>query len=235
MYNGAPHTRELINCHTSYIPTSVLPKLPSMLYLYRNPEIKEELSDIFSRIEKEYENKDIYNAEALKALSYELFFLLARNIEKKEGVEVGSIFVEKTVSYIQKNYMEDISLSEQREPSLAELSRILGESERSIGEAMEAVAQPVSLYDSVYSDTGDDSTYIIDKLTENLNPSEELVESITLKEALKKLNDKEMNIINRRFFKGKTQMEIADEIGISQAQVSRLEKQAIDKLRKYMQ
>ena len=126
MYNGTPHTRQLINCSSSYIPTSVFPKLPSMLYLYRNPEIKEELSDIFSRIEKEYEKNDIYTAEALEALSYELFFLLARNIEKKEGVEVGSIFVEQTVSYIQKNYMEDISLSEMarlRSVSAEHLSR----------------------------------------------------------------------------------------------------------------
>ena len=77
--------------------------------------------------------------------------------------------------------------------------------------------------------------FVIDKLTNDSDTDGEWVESITLKEALKKLSSREMNIISRRFYKGKTQMEIADEIGISQAQVSRLEKGAIEKLRRYMQ
>ena len=76
--------------------------------------------------------------------------------------------------------------------------------------------------------------YVIDKLKADNDSDDEWVESISLKEALKKLNAREANIIARRFYKGKTQMEIADEIGISQAQVSRLEKGAIEKLRKYM-
>ena len=99
---------------------------------------------------------------------------------------------------------------------------------------MEAIATPVSLYESVYND-GEDSVYVIDKLTDGADVGDEWVESISLRDALKKLNEREMGIITRRFYKGKTQMEIAEEIGISQAQVSRLEKGAIDKLRRYMQ
>ena len=99
---------------------------------------------------------------------------------------------------------------------------------------MEAIVEPVSLYDSVYSDGGEDSTFVIDKLTMDGDSDDKWIESITLKEAIKKLSEREKGIISRRFFKGKTQMEIADEIGISQAQVSRLEKGAIEKLRKYM-
>ena len=76
--------------------------------------------------------------------------------------------------------------------------------------------------------------YVIDKLADDNESDENWVESISLKEAMKRLSDREKGIIERRFYKGRTQMEIASEIGISQAQVSRLEKGAIDKLRKYM-
>ena len=128
---------------------------------------------------------------------------------------------------------EEISLNKGREPTVSEIARILGESESDVGAAMEAIVEPMSLYDSVYSDGGEDSMYVIDKLTGDGESDDKWIESITLKEALKKLNSRERTIISRRFFKGRTQMEIADEIGISQAQVSRLEKVAIDKLRKY--
>ncbi|MBE6537710.1 MAG: sigma-70 family RNA polymerase sigma factor, partial [Ruminococcaceae bacterium] len=91
----------------------------------------------------------------------------------------------------------------------------------------------VSLYDSVYGE-GEDTMFVIDKLADDTQSDDILIENIALKEALKKLSEREKNIISRRYYNGKTQMEIADEIGISQAQVSRIEKAAIDKLRKYM-
>ena len=91
----------------------------------------------------------------------------------------------------------------------------------------------MSLYDSVFKD-GEDSVYVIDQLADESQSDEILVESIALKEALKKLNEREKGIISRRFYKGKTQMEIAEEIGISQAQVSRLEKSALKSMRKYV-
>ena len=99
---------------------------------------------------------------------------------------------------------------------------------------MEAIVEPISLFDSVYGD-GDDTMYVIDKLADESESDEIWVENISLKEAMKKLTPREFGIVERRFYKGRTQMEIAAEIGISQAQVSRLEKAAIDKLRKYMQ
>ena len=77
--------------------------------------------------------------------------------------------------------------------------------------------------------------FVIDKLADESESDESWVENLSLKEAMRRLSPREMNIIERRFYKGRTQMEIADEIGISQAQVSRLEKAAVDKLRKYMQ
>ena len=105
--------------------------------------------------------------------------------------------------------------------------------EKLVGEAMEAIVEPVSLFDSVYGE-GDDAMFVIDRIADEDENDDNWVESITLGEAMKKLTPKEKNIIEHRFYKGRTQMEIADEIGISQAQVSRLEKGAIEKLRRYM-
>lgn len=140
----------------------------------------------------------------------------------------------RDLAYRALQVKEAISRTEQREATIKEIAERLGESERAVGEAMEAIVEPVSLYESVYND-GEDSVYVIDKLTDGADNGDEWVESISLRDALKKLNEREMGIITRRFYKGKTQMEIAEEIGISQAQVSRLEKGAIDKLRRYMQ
>ena len=129
---------------------------------------------------------------------------------------------------------EEIARCEGREASLGEIAKRLEVKESAVAEAMEAIVEPISLFDSVFGE-GDDAVYVIDKLATDGDSDDVWVENIALKEALKKLNEREMNIISRRFYKGRTQMEIAEEIGISQAQVSRLEKGAIEKLRKYMQ
>ena len=129
---------------------------------------------------------------------------------------------------------EQIARTEQREATLAEIAAMLSTTEEAVGEAMEAIVEPVSLFDSVFGD-GEDAVYVIDKIADEDESDEAWVESISLKEALKKLSPRETGIIERRFYKGRTQMEIAAEIGISQAQVSRIEKGAIDKLRRYMQ
>ena len=139
----------------------------------------------------------------------------------------------RDLAYKALQIKELVSRTEAREATIKEIAENLGESEKAVGAAMEAIVEPVSLYESVYND-GEDSVYVIDKLADERNTSEDWVESISLKDAMKKLNERELGIITRRFYRGKTQMEIADEIGISQAQVSRLEKGAIDKLRKYM-
>ena len=129
---------------------------------------------------------------------------------------------------------EEISRMEQRDATVSEIATRLDVSEKTISEAIEAIAQPISLFDSVYGD-GEDSVFVIDKLADESQSDENWVENISLKEAMKKLSPREISIIDRRFYKGRTQMEIAAEIGISQAQVSRLEKAAIEKLRKYME
>ena len=140
----------------------------------------------------------------------------------------------RDLAYRALQVKEEISRTEQRDATLSEIARRLEVTERAVGEAMEAIVEPISIFDSVWGD-GDDAMYVIDKLKDESDSDEIWIENISLKEALKRLNERELNIIKRRFYKGKTQMEIAAEIGISQAQVSRLEKQAIDKLRKYME
>ena len=139
----------------------------------------------------------------------------------------------RDLAYRALQIKEQVSREEQREATLDEIAKRLDVSPRAVGEAMESVVEPISLFDSVYGD-GEDKMFIIDKLADDSDSEESWVESISLKEALKKLNERELGIIRLRYFKGKTQMEIASEIGISQAQVSRLEKAAIDKMRKYM-
>ena len=119
------------------------------------------------------------------------------------------------------------------EASLADVAKEIGEKETEISKALEAITEPVSLYEPIYNDAGD-SLFVLDQISDTSSDDDAWTEDIALREALKKLSDRERNIINLRFYSGKTQMEIADEIGISQAQVSRLEKGAINKIKKYM-
>lgn len=119
------------------------------------------------------------------------------------------------------------------EPTIEQIARELGEKPEAVAHAVEAIVEPMSLYDPIYNDGGD-SIYVMDQIKDTDNTDEAWLEDIALKEALKKLTSRERNIINMRFFNGKTQMEIAKEIGISQAQVSRLEKGALEQIRKQM-
>ncbi len=126
---------------------------------------------------------------------------------------------------------EELSKNMSRDPTVEEIAEKLGEPRESVARAMEAIVEPVSLYDSVFSD-GDDSIYVIDQISDNRSSDEVWLENIALREAMRKLSDRERTIINMRFYRGKTQMEIAEEIGISQAQVSRLEKGALGRIKK---
>lgn len=140
----------------------------------------------------------------------------------------------RDLAYRALQIKEDVMRTEAREATIPEIARALEVSERAVGEAMEAIVEPVSLFDSVYGDE-DDKMYVIDKLADEGEASDAWIENIALKEALGRLVGRERDIIRMRYFGSKTQMEIAAEIGISQAQVSRLEKSAIEKMRKWME
>ena len=112
-----------------------------------------------------------------------------------------------------------------------EISKALGIEKEEIAFCLDAIQDPISLQEPVYND-GSDSIYVMDQVKDNKNTDELWAENITIQEAMKKLNDREKLIVSKRFFDGRTQMEVADEIGISQAQVSRLEKSAIERIKK---
>jgi len=118
-----------------------------------------------------------------------------------------------------------------REPTLEEISRELGISIEEVSQALDAVCAPVSLYDPVYADGGDPLT-VMDQVRDTKNTEDGWMEHITLLNAFRGLNDREKQILSLRFYDGKTQMEVANTLGISQAQVSRLEKGAISAMRK---
>ena len=118
-----------------------------------------------------------------------------------------------------------------KEPTIEEIAKELNVSKEEISFCLDAIQDPVSLQEPVYND-GTDSVYIMDQVKDKKNTDEFWAENITMLEALKKLNEKEKMIISKRFFDGRTQMEVAEEIGISQAQVSRLEKSAINHMKR---
>lgn len=121
----------------------------------------------------------------------------------------------------------------QREPTVEQLSQALDIPREEIVFAMDAIMEPVSLYEPVYSDSGD-TVCVMDQISDGKNTDEKWVERIALKDAMKFLDERERHILSLRFFDGKTQMEVSTEVGISQAQVSRLEKGAINTIRKHL-
>ena len=118
-----------------------------------------------------------------------------------------------------------------KEPNVEEIAKELEVTKEDIAFSLDAIQDPVSLQEPVYND-GSESIYIMDQVKDSKNTDELWAEKITIKGAMEKLNEKERMIINKRFFDGRTQMEVAEEIGISQAQVSRLEKTAIQHIKR---
>ncbi|MCY1713205.1 RNA polymerase sporulation sigma factor SigG [Caproiciproducens galactitolivorans] len=125
---------------------------------------------------------------------------------------------------------EKMTAQNNREPTIDEIAKELELPREDIVLALESIAEPVSLYEPVFSDGGD-TIYVMDQVGDN-NDDSNWLDEIALKEAIRDLNNREKRILSMRFFQGKTQMEVASEIGISQAQVSRLEKAALDKIKK---
>ncbi len=121
-----------------------------------------------------------------------------------------------------------------REPSITEISQELNIGREEIIFALEAIQEPVSLFEPIYHDGGD-PIFVMDQIKDDKSLDDRWLEGIAIKEAINKLNEREQLILDLRFYRGKTQMEVADEIGISQAQVSRLEKAALGHLKKYIQ
>ena len=120
-----------------------------------------------------------------------------------------------------------------KEPTVAEIAKELNINREEVVFALDAIQDPISLFEPIYHDSGD-AIFVMDQVSDEKSEDESWLEGIALREALRKLNDREKHILTLRFFKGRTQMEVADEIGISQAQVSRLEKTALKHMRKHV-
>lgn len=131
--------------------------------------------------------------------------------------------------YAKENFINKNS----KEPTIEELAQMLCVPKEDVVFALDAIAEPVSLFEPVYHDGGE-AIYVMDQVRDSKNTDENWLRDIAVAEAMEHLADRERHILNLRFFQGKTQMEVADEIGISQAQVSRLEKNALSQMRKYV-
>ena len=139
----------------------------------------------------------------------------------------------RDLAYRALQVREELVGKMEREPTVEEIASRLGEKKEAVVHAMDAIVEPISLYEPVYNDNGD-ALYLMDQLSDSSDGDAAWLENILLRQAMSTLSEREQRIINLRFYRNKTQMEIAGEIGISQAQVSRLEKAALEKMRKQM-
>ena len=128
---------------------------------------------------------------------------------------------------------ESLMKRNQKEPTVMEIAEEIGIPKEDIVMALDAIQTPISLYEPVFSENGD-TLYVMDQISDKKNKEDNWVEDIALREAISRLPEREHHIIELRFFEGKTQMEVANEVGIPQAQVSRLEKNALKAMRSYL-
>ena len=139
----------------------------------------------------------------------------------------------RDIAYKALKAKEEFISKNSKEPTIDELAKMLELSKEEVVFALESIQDPISLHEPAYND-GTDTIFVMDQVKDTKNTDEQWLENIALSEAMKRLSDREKHIISLRFFSGRTQMEVAEEIGISQAQVSRLEKGALERMRKYI-
>ncbi len=139
----------------------------------------------------------------------------------------------RDVAYKALQVRDSLANKYSREPSVTEIANELNIPREEIVFALDAIQEPISLFEPIYHDGGD-PIFVMDQISDEKNLDGNWLEGIAIRDALRRLNDREKMILTLRFFEGKTQMEVAEEIGISQAQVSRLEKAALAHMRKYM-
>lgn len=154
---------------------------------------------------------------------------IRRHLRDNNSIRVSRSL--RDIAYKALQIKERVLSEQNRDVTIEEIAKELQIDKEEVAYALDAIQEPVSLYEPVYND-GTDGLFIMDQLSDTKNVDENWVEDIAISEGLKKLNDRERMIIRKRFFDGKTQMEVADEIGISQAQVSRLEKSALLHMKK---
>lgn len=140
----------------------------------------------------------------------------------------------RDIAYKALQVRDSLTNQNLREPTIEEISKVMDVPKEDVVFALDAIQDPVSLFEPIYHDGGD-PIYVMDQIRDDKNLDSSWVEEIAIREAMRKLSEREKKILSMRFYEGKTQMEVADEIGISQAQVSRLEKAAIHRMQKHIQ
>ena len=139
----------------------------------------------------------------------------------------------RDIAYKALQVRDALTNQNSREPTIYEISQVLNVPKEDVVFALDAIQDPVSLFEPIYHDGGD-PIYVMDQIGDEKNKDTSWIEEIALREAMQRLGQREIMILSMRFFEGKTQMEVAEEIGISQAQVSRLEKSAIQQMQKHV-
>lgn len=139
----------------------------------------------------------------------------------------------KDIAYKALSVKERLINKNSKEPTITEIAKELDLPKEDVVFALDAIAEPVSLFEPIYHDGGE-AIFVMDQVKDTKNSDDSWLENIAINEAMKHLDEREKHILMLRFFHGRTQMEVADEIGISQAQVSRLEKSALKHMRKYV-
>lgn len=155
---------------------------------------------------------------------------IKRYIRDNNAVRVSRSIRDTAYQILQSR--EKLTKQNRNEPTLEEISKDLGLKVKEVAFALDSINEPVSMFEPVYSD-GSETVRVMDQISDSKNNQDEWIENYALKDALKKLDKREKQILLLRYYLGKTQMEVSEEVGISQAQVSRLEKNAIDSMRKY--
>lgn len=178
VYISESHTRKLISCSKNYIPRSVIPHLHSLTYIYRNPKISEQISQIFDKIAPEYSSPDQFSEDVIKTLIASLFFLLARNAETRLEVKTGISYIEKAVRFIQENFTSSITLSDIAKLNSVSPEHLSREFKKETGfgfneylnmlrlqkaEALLKTKRGLSVSDIAYSCGFNDSNYFSDK------------------------------------------------------------------------
>ena len=196
---------------------------------------KENLDDLFQvgciGLMKSVENFDL--SQNVRFSTYAVPMIIGeirRYLRDNNSVRVSRSL--RDMAYRAMQAKEQFVAKHDREPRVEELAEILQCKKEDITLALEAIVEPISLFEPVYSEGGD-TIYVMDQIGDH-NDDNDWLEEIALKEALHNLNDREKKILPLRFFQGKTQMEVAEEIGISQAQVSRLEKNTLERIKRQL-
>lgn len=226
MHNGDPTAREkLINGNLKLV----------LSVIQRFSNRGENMDDLFQvgciGLMKAIDNFDV--TVGVKFSTYAVPMIigeLRRYLRDYNAVRVSRSL--KDTAYKAMHAKEDLTKKLDREPTIEEIANELDMKKAAVVMALEAIVDPVSLYEPVYSDGGD-TIYVMDQVGDKSDDNDWLGE-IMLKEALNNLNEREKNILSLRFFQGKTQVEVAEEIGISQAQVSRLEKGVLNRIKAQM-